>query len=145
MKYPIQFLLLLLFFSTISCNKHDHPHPHDQLQEERHPNTTLAPSDLIGKTIEYQYGESIYHVTIDTESELHWEAMAGDEKGVKEDETYKIVSIDDQKLFITWGEANGIGVSQVLDFEKGVVYNHLLRGRDITIGTGKIKIIDSSH
>ena len=73
---------------------------------------------------------------------MHWEAMAGDEKGVKEDENYKIVSIDRQKLFITWGEANGIGVSQVLDFEKGIVYNHLLRGRNITIGTGEIRILD---
>ena len=81
----------------------------------------IAPSDLIGKTIEYKYGESIYHVTIDSDSEMHWEAMAGDEKGVKEEEHYKIESIDKNKLFITWGEANGIGVSQVLDFNKGIV------------------------
>ena len=104
---------------------------------------TIQPEDLIGKTIEYVYGESIYHVTIDSESEMHWEAMAGDEKGTYEEETYKIESIDDMKLFITWGEANGIGVSQVLDFEKGVVYNHLLRGRDISIGQGKIRILDN--
>ncbi len=142
MKYPILLMLLLLIVSTISCNNHDHPHPHDQLHESQHTVPSLTPSDLIGKTIKYQYGESIYHLTIDTESELHWEAMTGDEKGAKEDETYKIVSIDEQKVFITWGEANGIGVSQVLDFEKGIVYNHLLRGRDISIGTGSISIIE---
>jgi len=68
--------------------------------------------------------------------------MTGEEKGTKEEETYKIASIDAQKLFITWGEANGIGVSQVLDFERGIVYNHLLRGRDIDIGTGSIEVIN---
>ncbi len=62
--------------------------------------------------------------------------MAGDEKGTLENETYVNASIDDSKVFITWGEANGIGVAQVLDFKKGLVYNHLLRGRAVTAGEG---------
>ena len=74
---------------------------------------------------------------------MHWEAVSGDEKGVKEDETYKIESIGNNRLFITWGEANGIGVSQVLDFENGIVHNHLLRGRDISIGRGEIRILNN--
>ena len=98
--------------------------------------------DLIGKTIEYRYGDDIYHVTIDTEAEMHWEAVAGGEKGVQEEETYKSEFIDEQRFFITWGEANGIGVSQILDFEKNIVYNHLLRGRDISIGRGEISILE---
>ena len=101
----------------------------------------INPEDLIGKTIEYRYGESIYHVTIDTDSTMHWEAMAGDEKGTLENETYVIASVDDSKLFITWGEENGIGVAQVLDFKKGIVYNHLLRGRAASGGLGEIKIL----
>ena len=66
---------------------------------------------------------------------MHWEAMAGDEKGTLENETYVIASVDDSKLFITWGEQNGIGVAQLLDFKKGRVYNHLLRGRAVNAGT----------
>lgn len=101
----------------------------------------IKPEDLIGKTIEYRYGESIYHVTIDSDSTMHWEAMAGDEKGTLENETYVIASVDDSRLFITWGEENGIGVAQVLDFKKGLVYNHLLRGRAVSAGLGEIKIL----
>jgi len=100
------------------------------------------PINLIGKTIEYRYGESVYHVTIDSDSTLHWEAMAGDEKGVKANETYVAEFISPHQYFITWGEVNGIGVSQILDFEKGKVYNHLLRGRDASKGDGEIKIIE---
>jgi hypothetical protein len=96
---------------------------------------------LIGQTLEYRYGESIYHVTFDSDSTLHWEAVAGDETGAKENETYVAEWIESQKLFITWGEANGIGVSQILDFEKGKVYNHLLRNRDASLSEGEIRII----
>ncbi len=102
----------------------------------------IKPEDLIGKTIEYRYGESIYHVTIDSDSTMHWKAMAGDEKGTLENETYVIASVDDSKLFITWGEENGIGVAQVLDFKKGLVYNHLLRGWAVSTGMGEIEILD---
>jgi hypothetical protein len=92
--------------------------------------------------VEYKYGESIYHVTFGSDSTLHWEAIAGDETGTKENETYVAEWIEPQKFFITWGEANGIGVSQILDFEKGIVHNHLLRGRDTSAGMGDIKIVE---
>lgn len=101
-----------------------------------------TPADLIGKTIEVRYGEDIYHVTIDTDSTMHWEAVAGAEKGVKENETYVIESIDDTRMFITWSEANGIGVAQILDFEKGIVYNHLLKGRNVSMNRGEITLLD---
>ena len=99
-------------------------------------------SSLLGKTIEYRYGESVYHVTLDTDSTLHWEAMAGEEKGAFEREKFVAESIGQNILFISWGEANGINVSQVLDFNKGIVYNHLIRNRKASMVQGEIKIID---
>ena len=101
----------------------------------------FTPRDLIGKTIEYRYGESIYHVTSDSDSTMHWQAMAGDEKGAYENETYFMESIGDNKIFITWDEANGIGVAQVLDFNEGKVYNHLLQDRKLRNGYGTIKLL----
>lgn len=101
-----------------------------------------SPQSLIGKTIEYRYGESVYHVTFDSDSTLHWKAISGDETGTKENETYVAEWIEQQMLFITWGESNGIGVSQVLDFREGKVHNHLLRGRDVSMGIGEIRILE---
>lgn len=103
--------------------------------------TNFSISKLKSKTIEYQYGESIYHVTFDTDSTLHWEAMAGDEKGVNGKEYFKAELVD-AKLFITWSEENGIGVSQLLDLKNGIVYNHLIKGRNINGGNGKIRFLD---
>ncbi|MFZ9982355.1 MAG: MoaF-related domain-containing protein [Cyclobacteriaceae bacterium] len=102
----------------------------------------FTPADLVAKTIEYRYGEDVYHVTIDSDSTMHWEAVAGSEKGALEYETYIIESIDDSRMFITWSEANGIGVSQILDFENGLVYNHLIKGRNVSKNMGEITLLD---
>ncbi len=117
---------LTLFLTIVGCN----------------PSANPPIVSLIDKTIEYSYGESVYHVTFETDSTMHWEAMEGEESGAKENETYVAEWIDSQRLFITWGEANGIGVSQILDFEKGKVHNHLLRNRNASIGEGRISIIE---
>ena len=97
--------------------------------------------DINGKTIEYRYGESIYHLTVDTDSTLHWEAMSGGEKGVTGDEKYIMDRLPNGEIFITWGEENGTGVSQVLDFENGKVFNHLSWDRRVATGLGEIKIL----
>lgn len=132
MKTSAYFSFLLFLFMLTGCQ--DKSTSTDTVN-------AVMPADLIGKTIEYTYGEDIYHVTIDSDSLMHWEAMAGAEKGALENETYIIEPIADGSLFITWGEANGIGVAQVLDFKRGVVYSHLLNGRDVKYGHGKIKIL----
>jgi hypothetical protein len=72
---------------------------------------------------------------------MHWKAMAGDEKGAYENEVYFMESIGENKIFITWDEANGIGVAQVLDFNEGKVYNHLLQDRKLRNGFGEIRIL----
>jgi hypothetical protein len=82
-------------------------------------------------------------VTFDTDSTLHWEAIQGDEIGIKAEEVYIAEWIDPDKLFITWGEENGTGVSQLLDFGKGKVHNHLLFGREVRSGLGSIRWLDS--
>lgn len=103
---------------------------------------TVSPAELIGKTIEYRYGEAVYHVTLDTDSTMHWEGMAGDEKGVKADETYFMEALDSSRIFISWDEANGIGVSQVLDFAQGKVYNHLMQDRKLRNGHGEVRVLE---
>lgn len=131
--------IIFILIGLLSCSSQsNNPAQAEKLSDN---NQITQPIEIIGKTLVYQYGKSIYHVTIDNESEMHWEAMSGDEKGHKAEETYKMDRLDDQTIFITWGEENGIGVSQVLDFKKGIVYNHLLRGRQIDIGKGKISIL----
>ena len=127
-------LIFLLLFIPAICFAQEYNKADNKKQN-------VLPKDLIGKTIEYTYGKSVYHVTFDTDSTMHWQAMAGDEKGVYENETYFMESIGENKIFITWDEANGIGVAQVLDFNLGKVYNHLLNDRKLSNGYGIIRIL----
>ena len=103
-------------------------------------NEVIKIDDLVGKTIEYKYGDDIYLVKIDSDSTLHWWANSGSEKGIKAYENYKSEMIDN-KVFITWEEENGVGVSQILDFKNGVVHNHILKDREISIGAGTIRTL----
>lgn len=121
--------------------------PADQPAEEKQPmdlaSATVAytPDSLVGKTIEYRYGSDVYHVTIDTDSTLHWRGIEGGEKGVTGNETYFMESLDPSRIFISWDEANGIAVSQVLDFSQGKVYNHLMINRALRNGHGEIRLL----
>ena len=138
-QFMLFFCSALLLTTIYSCKNET-----TAVSEDAAEDTTvvsMTAKDLIGKTIEYRYGEDIYHVTLDTDSTMHWEAMAGAEKGIKENETYFMEAIDDNKMFITWDEANGIAVAQVLDFEKGIVYNHLMINRALRNGTGEISVL----
>ncbi len=126
-------------------NKHlegeDHEIKHGD-GEDSHQELHKIPMDIIGKTIEYKYGESIYHVTIDSETDLHWEAMEGGETGAIGVEKYVMDQLPNGEVFISWAEENGIGVSQILDFKNGKVYNHLLKERVASTGPGEIRILE---
>lgn len=133
-------LMIALLVFVMACSPPATPPVEQEVTTA--PSVSVQPASLIGKTIEYKYGEAIYHVTLDSDSTLHWEGMAGDEKGVKADETYFMESLDSARIFIMWDEANGIGVSQVLDFAQGKVYNHLMQDRKLRHGYGEIRVLE---
>ena len=147
-------IFLLSVFILLSSCQHDgsHNHGHEDNHESEEKNTHHSNGDkgeeppyeidIIGKTIEYKYGESIYHLTVDTDSTLHWRAMTGEEEGVTGEENYILDRLSHGEIFITWGEENGTGVSQVLDFKNGTVFNHLSWDRKVATGTGEIRILD---
>ena len=133
------FIILITTILIMSCefsSEHNHENKHLEGEdheikhgdgEDSHQELHKIPMDIIGKTIEYKYGESIYHVTIDSETDLHWEAMEGGETGAIGVEKYVMDQLPNGEVFISWAEENGIGVSQILDFKNGKVYNHLLK------------------
>jgi hypothetical protein len=126
-------ILSFYLLSITACQEHSQD---DETKLEE----SIETDKLIGKTIEYKYGKDVYLVKIDTDSTLHWWANSGAEKGKKAFEKYKSEMIDN-KVFISWEEANGIGVSQILDFKNGIVHNHILNDRNISIGKGSIRVL----
>ena len=91
------------------------------------------PGGIIGKTFDFDYGESAYSISIKTDSELHWELTKGEYPGPqKGDEKYYVSKVSDGIVFISWVENSGLGLYNIMNFnthelitharEKGVTY-----------------------
>jgi len=76
------------------------------------------PLTLVGKTFEYDYGTAAYRVNYKSTETLHWKAIKGEEAGKESDETYALQQLNPYTFFVSWIEADGLGVSLVLNLKE---------------------------
>lgn len=70
----------------------------------------------------YDYdGGVAYEVQCDNDTTLHWRCAAGDEKGREATETVDRVPLREGQHLLSWTEADGLTVTQVVDFAAGRV------------------------
>lgn len=96
---------------------------------------------LTDKTVEYNYGDIVYHVTFKPDNQLRWQCVQGDEQGKAADENYAVHQLNDTTFFITWVEQDGTGVSQVADFTQNKVECFLYIGKDIIPLSGTLRVL----
>ena len=109
--------------------------------------TIKTPNDLIGKSFDIEYksekSNATYRFHVLTDSKLKWELMKGEGNGNGDEEDYVITQITDEgKLLITWIEADGLGLSNVLDFNDGTCLTHGNNGRNAWKHVGKLTLLD---
>ncbi|MBA4852477.1 MoaF-related domain-containing protein [Emticicia sp. BO119] len=92
----------------------------------------------IGETYVYDYGDARYEVKCLTDTTLRWECVFGEEKGKQETDRYYQKELEGNSVFVTWAEADGIGVSQIIDFNKNKVQSYLLIDKKIELAEAKI-------
>ncbi|RYU96480.1 MoaF-related domain-containing protein [Emticicia agri] len=92
----------------------------------------------VGQTYIYDYGDARYEVKCLTDTTLRWECVYGEEKGRQETDRYYQKELEGNNVFVTWAEADGIGVSQVIDFNKNKVQSYLLIDKKIELAEAKI-------
>lgn len=92
----------------------------------------------LGQTYVYDYGDARYELKCLTDSTLRWECVFGEEKGRHETDRYYQKELEGNTVFVTWAEADGIGVSQVIDFNKNTVQSYLLIDKKIELAEAKI-------
>lgn len=127
----------MIFSAMISCENHEETETTKLNKVETE--MTEAPINLVGKTLEYDYGDNVYQVSIKSENELHWKCIKGDENGKEADETYAVQRLNNQSFFISWVEADGLGVSQVINFEEKTVHCYLKIDKEIIPLLGTIR------
>lgn len=94
---------------------------------------------LSGKKLLYDYGDLQYEITFKNDTILNWNCVFGSEKGRTADERYYTQHIDNDKLFLTWIEKDGLGVNQVVNFEKDSVFAYLRIDKQIIPLKGSVK------
>lgn len=89
---------------------------------------------------DYEGGVS-YEVRFDSDTALHWHCVAGDEKGRQADETYDRVPLRDAQHLVSWTEADGLTVVQVVDYSSGQVHTVLTlpKGGERILLSGTVK------
>lgn len=132
-------LTLFMLIAIASC-KNETEHKSETTTKQEKNMTKDAEMTLIGKTLEYNYGKAIYHVTFNTAKNLHWKCIAGDEKGKEADETYVEQRLNGHTFFISWVEADGLGVSQVVNLKDLKVNCYLKIEKDIIPLSGTIAV-----
>ena len=86
----------------------------------------------------YNGGETEYAVRFDSDSALHWECITGEEKGRSANETVTRLVIRPDVHFLSWTEADGLVVTQVVDFTALTVHAVLLIGDERIVLNGSV-------
>lgn len=128
-------LIAIMMLAFVACESEATEKENTQTKEKM----TSEVINLTGKTLEYNYGDYIYHLNFKTDDTLHWKCVEGDEKGKEADETYTTQRLNDHTLFISWVEADGLGVSQVVNLKENTINCYLKIDREIIPLSGTIR------
>lgn len=96
----------------------------------------------IGKTYLFDYGDTAYEITLETETDVHWKLIKGDYPGPQEDlERYYLSEVADGVVLISWVEASGLGLYNVLNLNNGTLITHAREGDITHINKGTITLL----
>lgn len=127
-------LALIVLFTVVSCKNEA-----EKVTKKAVETVMEKPINLAGKKLEYNYGDYIYHLDFKTDTTLYWKCVEGDEKGKEADETYKTQRLNNHTLFVSWVEADGLGVSQVINLKDYKINCYLKIDKEIIPLNGTIK------
>jgi len=83
--------------------------------------SAAAPVELIGKKGILTYPDFTAYMTYESENRLHWKTVTKEGKIAEGEEELSYKRINDHIFFLSWIEADGFTVSQVIDVNTGKV------------------------
>lgn len=97
--------------------------------------------NLIGKSFDLIYASETYRIEILDDAKLRWKRIKGDNAGQGDEEAYQYSRISETISLITWIEADGLGLSNVLCFSDTTLTTHANMGRDVFINPGTFAFV----
>ncbi len=92
--------------------------------------------DLVGQIFFFDYLSESYRIEILSTNKLHWTRVKGENSGVNDEESYVFSTLDERKIMLTWIEADGLGLSNVLDLNAKTLTTHANLGREVFVNSG---------
>jgi phenolic acid decarboxylase len=96
--------------------------------------------ELLGKTLKFEYASETYRIDVLDETSVRWTRVAGEDAGRGDTERYVYSRLSEEIGLITWVEADGLGLSNALNFTAGVVATHANEGREVFENPGKLTV-----
>lgn len=127
--------LIMILSLVISC-KNETRETQTSKNEKQMTEKTIT---LSGKKLEYNYGEYMYQLDFKSDKTLHWKCIKGDEIGKEADETYFTQRLNNNTFFVSWIEADGLGVSQVINLKDNTIKCFLKIEKEIVPLSGTIR------
>ena len=98
----------------------------------------MKQDDLIGRSFCFEYSSETYLIEVLDGEKLRWTQERGPKVGSGDTENYVFSEIAGETVLLTWIEADGLGLSNVLNFASGTVTTHANVGRDVFVNPGKL-------
>lgn len=100
----------------------------------------MKQKDLVGKTLSFVYSNETYRIEVLNDSQVRWTQTEGPKSGQGDTETYVFSALSEDIGLITWIEADGLGLSNALNFAQNTVTTHANQGRDVFENVGRLEI-----
>lgn len=94
--------------------------------------------ELVGTTLMFGYESETYRVEILDEERLRWTRTAGEDVGRGDVERYVASPLGEGVFLVTWIEADGLGLSNVIDLPRGVLTTHANQEREVFENPGSV-------
>lgn len=105
--------------------------------------TDSLADQLTGKTLLLDYGQMKAEVSYEADS-LHWKTFDASGQPTGEASEHPLyLQLDGQRYFVTWMEADGTAVSQILDFDTDSLQAFILAPVDSTTNRMPLKLTGS--
>ncbi len=94
--------------------------------------------------VDFPMAKSIFDIHSETSLSFNIIEKDGNKTDIKETVETKMTEIRAQLFMVTWKEANGNTITQIHDYEKGIIYSNwtTLKGEFIN-AEGTLKLIDN--
>lgn len=119
MRKKIGIILAIGSMSMLSCSQKQDATSAPATSEVEE--SSFVPVTLIGKKGVLAYPDFTAYMTYESENRLHWKTVTKEGKVAEGVETVSYKRINDHVFFLSWIEADGFTVSQVIDVQQGKV------------------------